>query len=136
MTEYVTVGGLKVAKPIYDVVRDEIAPDTGIEPETVWALLESIVRELGPRNRALLEHRDRLQAQIDDWLKARRGQAFDVAASRRFLEEIGYLVPEGPPFEVSTANVDPEIGSLAGPQLVVPVDKARYALNAANARWG
>src|SRR5690606_23911808 len=92
--------------------------------------------ELGPRNQRLLEKRDQLQARIDEWLKARREQPYDVAASRRFLEEIGYLVPEGPAFEVTTANVDAESGELAGPQLVVPVDKARYALNAANARWG
>jgi malate synthase len=136
MTEYVAVGGLKVAKPLHDLVRNDIAPGTGIEPDTVWSLLEDIVRELGPRNQALLEKRDQLQARIDEWLKARAGQPYDVAAARRFLEEIGYLVPEGPAFGVTTANVDPEIGDVAGPQLVVPVDKARYALNAANARWG
>jgi len=136
MAEYVAVGGLKVAKPLHDLVRDEIAPGTGVEPDEVWSLLEEIVRDLAPRNRELLEKRDRLQARIDEWLKERRGRPYDVAASRRFLEEIGYLVPEGPAFEVTTANVDPEIGEIAGPQLVVPLDKARYALNAANARWG
>ncbi|HEX6993927.1 MAG TPA: malate synthase G [Gammaproteobacteria bacterium] len=134
--EYVPVGGLNVAKPLYDLVRNDIAPGTGIEPDVAWTLLDEIVRELGPRNRELLEKRDRLQAQIDEWIAQRRGQPYDVAASRRFLEEIGYIVPEGPAFEVTTANVDPEIGDIAGPQLVVPVDKARYALNAANARWG
>src|SRR5690554_3693969 len=136
MAEYVAVGGLKVAKPLHDLVQEEIAPGTGVAPDEVWSLLEQIVRDLAPRNRELLEKRDRLQAEIDGWLKERRGRPYDVAASRRFLEEIGYIVPEGPAFEVTTANVDPEIGELAGPQLVVPVDKARYALNAANARWG
>jgi malate synthase len=136
MTEYVAVGGLKVAKRLHDLVRDEIAPGTDIAPATVWSLLEDVVRELGPRNRQLLETRDALQATIDEWLQLRRGQPLDIAASRRFLEEIGYLLHEGPAFEVTTANVDPEIADVAGPQLVVPVDKARYALNAANARWG
>jgi malate synthase len=121
---------------LYDLVRDEIAPGTGIPPEAVWALLDAIVRDLGPRNRQLLETRSALQAEIDAWLVAHRGQAFDVAASRRFLESIGYLVPEGAPFEVTTSGVDAEIAEIAGPQLVVPVDKARYAINAANARWG
>ena len=107
MTEYVAVGGLKVAKPLHDLVRNDIAPGTGIEPNSVWSLLEEIVRELGPRNRELLEKRDRLQARIDDWLQAHRGQPYDIAASRRFLEEIGYLVPEGPPFAVVTENGGP-----------------------------
>ena len=136
MTEYVRVGGLKIAKVLVDLVEREIAPGTGVEPATVWALLGEIIGALGPRLRALLAKRDELQARIDDWLIAHRGQAIDGAAYKRFLEEIGYLVPEGPPFEVTTANVDDEIAVLAGPQLVVPVDKARYALNAANARWG
>jgi malate synthase len=136
MTEYVGVGDLKIAKVLVDLVEREIAPGTGITSATVWALLDQIVGELGPRLHALLEKRDSLQARIDDWFVARRGQELDGAAYRRFLEEVGYLAPEGPPFEVTTANFDDEIAVLAGPQLVVPVDKARYALNAANARWG
>jgi malate synthase len=136
MTEYVAHGSIKVAKQLHDLVRDEIAPGTGVDPDAVWALLDTIVRTLGPRNRALLEKRDALQAKIDAWLKERRGGALDPQKSAVFLREIGYLVPDGPPFEVMTANVDPEIATLAGPQLVVPVDNARYALNAANARWG
>jgi malate synthase len=136
MTEYAHVGGLKVAKVLLDLVEREIAPGTGVSPATAWSLLEQLVTELGPRNRALLAKRDSLQARIDDWFVARKGQPLDAAAYRHFLEEIGYLVPEGPAFEVTTANVDDEIAVIAGPQLVVPVDKARYALNAANARWG
>jgi len=136
MTEYVNVGGLKIAKNLVELVRDEIAPGTGIDPAAVWSLLEEVVADLGPRNAALLQKRDALQAELDDWFARRRGQALDGVAYRRFLEEIGYLVPEGPELEVTTENVDDEIAGLSGPQLVVPVDKARYALNAANARWG
>jgi malate synthase len=136
MTDYVPHGDIKIARPLFDLVRDEIAPGTGIASDTVWSLLDSIVKTLGPRNRELLGKRDALQAKIDAWLGARRGQPLDPKTSAAFLREIGYLVPVGAPFSVATANVDPEIGTLAGPQLVVPVDNARYALNAANARWG
>ncbi|MEO8466302.1 MAG: malate synthase G [Gammaproteobacteria bacterium] len=136
MTDYVQHGGIKVAKPLYDLVRDEIAPGTGVTPEAAWSLLDSIVQTLGPRNRALLAKRDSLQAQIDAWLSARRGTPLEQKATAAFLHDIGYLVPVGPDFRVATANVDAEIASLAGPQLVVPVDNPRYALNAANARWG
>ena len=136
MTAYVELAGLKVARVLDDLVRDEIAPGTGIEPDHVWSTLKSIVDELGPRNRELLVRRDELQAKIDAWFLERKGQPVDGGAYRRFLEEIGYLVADGGPFTVTTTNVDPEIAELAGPQLVVPVDKARYALNAANARWG
>jgi len=136
MTDYVAHAKLKIARPLFELVRDEIAPGTGIAAEAVWDLLDRIVTELGPRNRALLEKRDALQAQIDTWLTARRGQPLDPRTTAAFLREIGYLVPNGPSFEVVTANVDPEIATIAGPQLVVPVDNPRYALNAANARWG
>jgi malate synthase len=136
MTDYLSHGDIRVAKPLYDLVRDEIAPDTGIPPDVVWSLLDNVVQTLGPRNRALLEKRDALQAKIDAWLLARRGRPPAPREQAAFLREIGYLVPEAPAFEVSTANVDPEIATLAGPQLVVPIDNPRYALNAANARWG
>ena len=119
MAEYVRHGGIKVAQLLHDLVRDEIAPGTGVEPDAVWTLLDTIVRTLGPRNRALLEKRDALQAKIDAWLAERRGGALDPQKSAVFLREIGYLVPDGPPFEVTTANVDPEIATLAGPQLVL-----------------
>jgi malate synthase len=136
MTGYVAHSGIKIASSLHALVRDEIAPGTGVPPEAVWTLLESIVRTLGPRNRALLEKRDSLQAKIDSWLAGRRSTTPDPNAMAAYLREIGYLVPVGPPFTVATSNVDPEIATLAGPQLVVPVDNARYALNAANARWG
>ncbi len=136
MTDYVAHGGIRVARSLHDLVRDEIAPGTGIAPDAVWTLLDQIVRDLGPRNRALLAKRDDLQAQIDRWLAARRGAPIDPKESHEFLSKIGYIVPVGAPFSVATAKVDPEIATLAGPQLVVPVDNPRYALNAANARWG
>ncbi len=136
MTERVDVGGLKVAKPLYDLVRDEIAPGTEIDPDALWRSFAAILTDLAPRNRALLARRDAIQARIDDWYRARRGHAVDQGAYRTFLADIGYLVPEGPDFAVTTANVDPEITRIAGPQLVVPVSIPRYALNAANARWG
>lgn len=136
MNHYVTIGGLQVAKPLHDLVRDEITPGTGIDPGAFWRSFAAICAELGPRNRALLARRDQLQAQIDAWHRAHRGVTIDPGAYRAFLSEIGYLEPEGPDFRVGTANLDPEIARMAGPQLVVPLSNARYALNAANARWG
>jgi malate synthase len=136
MTDYIEAAGLRVASVLDNLVRESIAPGTGIEAATVWTTLAKIVADLGPRHQALLDRRDELQAAIDDWLLGRRGQPIDTDAYRSFLVDIGYLVPEGDAFHVNTENVDAEIGQLAGPQLVVPVDKARYALNAANARWG
>ncbi len=136
MTDRINVGGLQVATPLYALIRDEIAPGTGIAPDAFWASLADIVAELAPRNRALLQRRDDLQAEIDAWHRARAGQPIDAAAYRVLLQDMGYLEPEGPDFQVTTAGVDPEIARIAGPQLVVPVNNARYALNAANARWG
>ena len=136
MTERVTVGGLQVAKPLYDLVQDRIAPGTGIDPDAFWNAFGEIVHDLAPRNKALLAKRDALQAQIDDWHRKRHGLTFNAAEYKAFLQEIGYLLPEGPDFQVTTQDVDPEIAVVAGPQLVVPVSNARYALNAANARWG
>ena len=136
MTERVQIGGLQIAKELYDLVAKEIAPGTGIDPDTFWTEFGRIVEDLGPRNKALLEKRAELQRQIDAWHKERKGQEIDLAAYKQFLSEIGYLVPEGEDFTIGTENVDPEIATMAGPQLVVPVTNARYALNAANARWG
>jgi len=132
----VEIGGLKVDAKLYHLVRNEIAPGTGVNAERFWKSLGEIVRDLGPKNRALLDKRDRLQAQIDQWHTARKNQPFNSEEYTAFLKEIGYLVPEGKKFKVTTANVDPEITEIAGAQLVVPLDNARYALNAANARWG
>jgi len=136
MTDRIAVGGLEVAKPLYDLIADEVGPGTGIEPDAFWSALGDIVAELAPRNRALLERRNRLQAQIDQWHRDHSADAFDTSTYRSFLAEIGYLEPAGADFAVTTENVDPEIATIAGPQLVVPVNNARYALNAANARWG
>ena len=136
MNMRVTAGGLQIDKALYELVGEEIAPGTGIDPDRFWQSLAAIVRDLGPKNRALLAKRDELQAKIDTWHLDRKGQPFDQQGYEVFLRDIGYLMPEGGDFEITTANVDPEIAAVAGPQLVVPVDNARYALNAANARWG
>ncbi|WP_435099766.1 malate synthase G [Arhodomonas sp. AD133] len=135
MTERVEAAGLKIAKPLYELVSNDIAPGTGVEPEAFWQGLARIVSDLRPRNRELLAKRDALQAKIHAWHRDNRGGA-DRETYKRFLEEIGYLLPEADDFQAGTENVDPEIGQVAGPQLVVPVNNARYALNAANARWG
>jgi malate synthase len=136
MANTVFVGGLKVDEALHRLVRDEIAPGTGVNANRFWKSLGAIVRDLGPKNRALLERRDKLQEQIDQYHLARKGRPFNKQEYGAFLQEIGYLVPEGKNFKVTTANVDPEIAEIAGPQLVAPLDNARYALNAANARWG
>jgi malate synthase len=136
MAERVQAGGLQIDKTLYELIERDAIPGTGLDPNEFWADFSRIVDELGPKNRDLLAKRDALQAKIDDWHREHRGRAHDPAAYRRFLEEIGYLVPEGGDFQVTTENVDPEIAQTAGPQLVVPVMNARFALNAANARWG
>lgn len=136
MTQRIQEGGLQIAKVLHDLIANEVIPGTGISSDQFWASFEKLVTELGPRNKALLAKRDELQAKIDEWHISRADQPRDPAAYKEFLTEIGYLLPEGEDFYVSTTNVDPEIGRVAGPQLVVPVMNARYALNAANARWG
>ena len=132
----IIVSGLSVEKTLHDVLTGEILPGTGIAPETFFAALASIVAELGPRNRELLTRRDAMQAAIDVWHQERAGKPHDADAYRCFLAGIGYLLPEGPDFAIETGSVDAEIAVIAGPQLVVPITNARYAINAANARFG
>jgi malate synthase len=129
-------GRIAVAAVLHDFINREVLPGLAIEPDSFWGGCEAFLADLAPRNRALLDRRDALQAQIDAWHRERRGRIFDAAAYRAFLTEAGYLVPRGGAFAARTADVDPEITSQAGPQLVVPIMNARYALNAANARWG
>ncbi len=132
---FVEVGGLSVDPVLVDFVNSEALPGTGVDPARFWDGFGAIVRDFSPRHRSLLAERDRLQAPIDAWHRQHPGVP-EPAAYRAFLESIGYLVPAGPAFSVDTANVDPEIATIAGAQLVVPCTNARYALNAANARWG
>ncbi len=135
MKDRIAISGLQVAKPLYDLVL-EVAPQVGVDPDGLWQSLSEIVTDLGPRNRELLATRDELQARIDAWHLERKGRPHDPEAYKQFLAEIGYLVEEARNFQINTEGVDPEISTIAGPQLVVPVSNARYALNAANARWG
>ncbi|QBM17395.1 malate synthase G [Marinobacter sp. JH2] len=136
MTERVQVGGIQVAKNLYDFVNNEAIPGTGIDADKFWAEFDKIVNELAPRNRDLLAKRDAIQEKLDTWSRDHKGQKLDMAEYKSFLKEIGYLVDEPEEFKISTSNVDPEVATMAGPQLVVPVMNARFALNAANARWG
>ena len=132
----ISLHGLSIAGELYGFVNEEALPGTGLEAEKFWAGFAALLQRFAASNAALLVRRDGLQAQIDAWHLARRGQPHDAAAHEAFLREIGYLLPEPSPFSIDTANVDDEIARIAGPQLVVPVSNARYALNAANARWG
>jgi malate synthase len=136
MSAYATRAGLQVAAPLADFIEREAVDGLAVSAERFWQGLSALLDDLAPTNRALLDRRAALQAKIDAWHTERRGQPHDAAAYEAFLREIGYLLPEPTDVTVTTQNVDPEIASLAGPQLVVPVLNARYALNAANARWG
>jgi malate synthase len=136
MTERLDRAGLQVDAVLARFLEDEALPGSGIEAAVFWSGLAGLLADFAPRNRALLAQREELQAKIDAWHVARRGQPHDHAAYKAFLAEIGYLLPEGPAFTIETTNVDPEVARIPGPQLVVPVTNARYALNAANARWG
>jgi len=136
MTEHVQVGGLQVAKVLFDFVNNEAIPGTGITADQFWAGADKVIHDLAPKNKALLAKRDDFQVRIDTWHQAHAGQAHDPVAYKAFLQDIGYLLPEAADFQATTQNVDEEIAHMAGPQLVVPVMNARFALNASNARWG
>ena len=134
--ERIAVGGLGVAPTLLEFVNTEALPGSGLRREEFWPRLGAMIAALAPRNQELMQTRERLEAEIGTWLEGRRGRPIENAEQEAFLRGIGYLQPEPPAFAVSTANVDAEIAHIAGPQLVVPVNNARYALNAANARWG
>src|SRR5581483_5484 len=136
MTDRVSVGNLRVARELYDFINSEALPGTDIDADSFWAGVDKVVTDLQPRNQELLARRDQLQAQIDKWHRHHVIEPIDPESYRQFLTEIGYLIPEPDDFTITTAGVDPEITTTAGPQLVVPVTNARFALNAANARWG
>ena len=136
MSERVTLGRLQVAANLQRFIEDEVLPGTGVEAAAFWKGFDELVHDLAPKNRALLAERDRLQVELDDWHRSNPGPITDMPAYRSFLESIGYLQPEPGEVKISTSNVDSEIATQAGPQLVVPIGNARYALNAANARWG
>ena len=136
MTDRVSVGNLRVARVLYDFINTEALPGTDIDPDSFWAGVDKVVTDLQPQNQDLLARRDQLQAQIDKWHRHHVIEPIDPEAYRQFLTEIGYLLPEPADFTITTSGVDAEITTTAGPQLVVPVLNARFALNAANARWG
>ncbi len=136
MTKRIELHGLQIADELYDFIVSKALPGTGVDAGVFWQGLSVLAHEFGPTNRALLAKREEIQQKIDGWHLARKGQAHDAEAYKAFLQEIGYLVAEGEDFAVETANVDPEIAAIPGPQLVVPITNARFALNAANARWG
>ncbi|MBO9408558.1 malate synthase G [Shimia sp. R9_1] len=136
MTDRVEKHGLQIAQELYDFIVNQALPGTDVAEDTFWEGLSALAHDFGPENRALLQKREEIQQKLDGWHLAHKGQAHDAEAYKAFLTEIGYLVPEGADFAVETGNVDPEIAAIPGPQLVVPITNARFALNAANARWG
>jgi len=136
VTRRIDKNGLQVAQELVTFIEERALPGTGVDASAFWEGFSELVHEMGPQNRSLLEQRDEIQRRIDAWHVARAGQAHDAAEYRAFLEEIGYIEPDGGEFEIETTGVDPEIATVAGPQLVVPITNARFALNAANARWG
>ena len=128
--------GLKISSVMFDFVNNEAIPETGLDPDQFWAKFSEVVHEMAPTNKYLIEKRETIQKKIDDWHKSNKGKEFDKKEYIKFLKSLDYLIEEKNEFKIETSNVDEEISSIAGPQLVVPVDNARYALNAANARWG
>ena len=136
MSDRVTVGGLQVAPVLHAFVREEALPGSGIDEDAFWSGFEALLTDLVPRNRALLERREELQQQLDEWHEKNPGPVEDQAAYEQLLRDLGYLVDEPADFTIETSGVDEEVATQAGPQLVVPMLNARFAANAANARWG
>src|SRR5437588_7539822 len=134
--DYVGIGSLSIAKALHEFIEQEAVPGTSLSAEAFWVAFADLLRECGTRNRQLLQVREELQSRIDQYHRERSGEPLDLSDYERFLRDIGYVLPEGNDFAIRTANVDDEIAHIAGPQLVVPMSNARYALNAANARWG
>ena len=135
-TNVFEVGDLKIAQELYDLVDQEIAPGLAVDSHAFWSSFDTIVRDLAPKNRELLDKRDDLQTQLDTFHARNKGRTLDPERYKAKLREMGYLLDDSGEVQITTENVDDEIARIAGPQLVVPVDNARYALNAANARWG
>jgi len=133
---YQKLGDLDIAEDLYSFIATDVIPGSGVETNTFWSSLEEIIRDLQTKNADLLAKRDQLQKQIDEWHQSNRDQKHDAEAYKKFLQDIGYLVDEPDDFQITTTNIDAEIAKIAGPQLVVPLDNARYVLNAVNARWG
>ena len=136
MTDRQTLSGLQIDPVLAEFIETQALPGTGVSSQKFWAGMVRMVNELGPKNRELLAKRAEIQSRIDGWHMSRKGQSTNAAEYEAFLKEIGYLVEEGDEFQIETAKVDPEIALTPGPQLVVPITNARFALNAANARWG
>ena len=135
-TVFKNVGNLKVAKELFDFINNEVIPGTEIDKNRFWDLFDKSAHSLSEVNKELLKKREKIQSSLDKWHREHRDKKFDKIKYKEFLKSINYIVNENENFQISTKNVDEEISSIAGPQLVVPVDNARYALNAANARWG
>ena len=136
MNNRISLHGLTVDRDLFALINDQALPQTGIDPDAFWSGFSDLISELTPRNRALLARRKELETLINEWHAERCGTPHDPESYRAFLYDIGYITPEGPDFTVSTQGVDQEITAIPGPQLVVPVNNARYAINATNARWG
>ena len=132
---YENVNSLKVSKDLLSFVDNELLKDTEISPKKFWEGFDEVVHELSPKNKELIKTREVLQKKIDDWHIKNKGNKIEKKFYKKFLKEIGYLRDEGPDFKIQTTKIDEEIAKIAGPQLVVPIMNARYALNAANARW-
>ncbi len=133
---FINKNELKIDKTLFNFINEEVLPGTNIKPNDFWNRFAKVVHELAPINKKLIEKREKIQKQIDDWHLSNSKEKFDKSKYTQFLKSISYIVDEGDNFKIDTSNVDEEIAKIAGPQLVVPVDNARYALNAANARWG